>query len=189
MSNITRKLRTHVVLKTVGKLLHKPLYLAITIVSAFLMLGLVLWSLNIDLLTYVLFQSQVDFGQKLRFFTYVYEAIFTDFTLQNIAFLLFSVLFGINMALFVYVIRRRKSDTKAVTTSGSAVTIGMLSGGCAACGTSLLTPLLASVGGVSAGFAEQLGAILSLLGSLLVVYAIFTLAEIASFSLAQEKSS
>ena len=186
MSKIPLKLRSRVVLKTVGKLLRKPQYLALAAGSAFLMLGLVLWSLNIDLLTYVLFQSQVDFGQKLRFFTYVYEAIFTGFTLQNIAFLLFSILFGINMALFVYVLRRRKSDAKAVATSGSAATIGMLSGGCAACGTSLLTPLLASVGGVSAGFAEQLGAILSLLGSLLVIYAIFTLAEIASYSLAKE---
>jgi hypothetical protein len=187
VKNVPLKLRARVALKTIGKLLRKPQYLLLTIVSAFLMLGLVLWSLNIDLLTYVLFQSQVSFAQKLRFFTYVYEAIFTDFTLQNIAFLLFSVLFGINMALFVYVFKRRKSDKKAIASSGSAATIGMLSGGCAACGTSLLTPILASVGGVSAGFAEQLGAILSLLGSLLVIYAIFTLAEIASFSLAQEK--
>lgn len=169
-----------------GKLLRKPYYLAVAIISAFLMLGLVLWSLNIDLLTYVLFQSTADIGQKLRFFTYVYEALLADFSFQNSAFLLFSVVFGINMAFFVYVLRRRKSDAKSVATSGSAATIGMLSGGCAACGTSLLTPLLASVGGVSAGFAEQLGAILSVLGSILVIYAIFTLAEIASFSLTKE---
>lgn len=187
MSNIPFQLRAKVVLSTVGKLLSKPQYLALSLISGFLMLGAVLWSLNIDLLSYVLFQSQISFGQKLRFFTYVYESIITDFGLQNVAFLLFSVLFGINMSLFVYVFKRRKSAKKAVATSGSAAAVGMLSGGCAACGTSILTPVLASLGGVSAGFAEQLGAILSLLGSLLVLYAIFTLAEVASFSLAQKK--
>lgn len=64
--------------------------------------------------------------------------------------------------------------------------LALLSGGCAACGTSLLAPLIASAGAVGAPLLRDLGAIFNWLGSLLLIYSIYKLSLLVqSFRAAQ----
>ena len=152
----------------------KPLYTLLAITAAFCMLTVIIWSLNYQLVGYILTNPDMSPWQKLRFFSYGYEALFTSFD----SFLSFSVislafLFGINIAVLVYALRRKTASARATGTSGIAATLGILSSGCAACGTSLLGPLLATFGATSLSAVHNIGAAFSLIGSALLLYSIY----------------
>lgn len=173
--NVPLKLKVKISAKNVGAALLNPLNLVIAIVSAFLMLSIIIWSLNLDLVKFILFDAPLSFLQKLEFFSYGYESLFSTFdNLLSVSIILISVLFGINTALFVKALRLRAADAKAAQTGGAAAVLAVVSGGCAACGTSLIAPLLASVG-ASAAAARSAGVVFSLLGSALLVYSIYRL--------------
>jgi hypothetical protein len=152
----------------------KPPYTLLTVFAALLMLSLIIWSLNYQLVGYIVTNSSLDILQKIRFFSYGYEALFTSFdTLLSVSVISLSFLFGVNLAVLTYALRRRTALARATGTSGIAATLGILSSGCAACGTSLLGPLLASFGATSIAAAHNIGAAFSFVGSLLLLYSIY----------------
>ncbi len=152
----------------------KPLYTLLAITAAFCMLTVIIWSLNYQLVGYILTNQDMSPLQKLRFFSYGYEALFTSFdSFLSVSVISLAFLFGINIAVLAYALRRKTASARATGTSGIAATLGILSSGCAACGTSLLGPLLATFGATSLTAVHNIGAMFSLIGSALLLYSIY----------------
>ena len=177
MSSLKLPLKTKLKLaaaNTVKIVLKKPPYSVLALLSAFIMLTIIIWSLNYQLVGYILTNADMTILQKLRFFSYGYEALFTSFdSFLSVSIISLSFLFGINIAVLTYSLRRKTASARATGTSGLAATLGILSSGCAACGTSLLGPLLATLGATSLTAVHNIGAAFSILGSLLLLYSIY----------------
>ncbi|MBL8121726.1 hypothetical protein JNM87_03180 [Candidatus Saccharibacteria bacterium] len=152
----------------------KPLYSLLTVAAAISMLTIIIWSLNYQLVGYILTNDGLSPLQKVRFFSYGYEALFSSFdSFLSVSIISLSFLFGINIAVLTYSLRRKIASTRATGASGLAATLGILSSGCAACGTSLLGPLLATLGATSLTAVHNIGAAFSIIGSLLLLYSIY----------------
>ena len=163
-------------------------YVTLAIVATLTISGLVLWSLNLELLKYIVFEAPISFLDKLDFFTYGYRSVFTTYnSAQSVGLILLSVLFGINTAIFVYVIRRQGFKSVPKKSGIGAFGLAIVSGGCVACGTSLVAPLLATFGATSSVFLRDLSTILNWLGSILLLYSIYKLSHIVATIQAKEK--
>lgn len=177
MSSLRLPLKTKLRLAATntGRILGKrPSYLILAVVSAIMMLSVIIWSLNFQLVGYIITNPDMTILQKLRFFSYGYESLFTSFdNFLSVSIISLSILFGINLAVLVYSLRLKTASARATGTSGMAATLGILSSGCAACGTSLLGPLLATFGATSLTAVHNIGAAFSLLGSALLLYSIY----------------
>lgn len=174
------KVRISFALKALGHVFIRPKYLLLSIFSSILMIGFILWSLNLDLLVYIIFNAPISILDKVEFFIYGYQSLFTTLdSVLSLGIIVFGILFGINLSLIVYVIRNIGYKNIPKKSGGGAFIFAILGGGCIACGTSILAPLLASLGAVgSSALMRDLGAIFNWLGSILLVYSIFKLTQL-----------
>lgn len=170
------KLKLRLFWRALLTVLINPRYFTVAAISTFGIAGVIIWSLNFELMRYVLFEAPLTLLGKIEFFMTGYSSLFTTFNhLLSVSILIFSVLFGFNVALLAYVIRRQGFKAVPKKSGGGAFLFAMLGGGCIACGTSLLAPILATLGATSVPFARDLGAIITLIGSLLIIYSIHKL--------------
>jgi hypothetical protein len=152
-------------------------YILAGILTALFISGAIIWSLNLSLIQYVIFDAPVSAYDKLTFFGTTYQTLFTTFdSVQSVGIIVFSILFGLNAMLLAYVIRA-KGVWAIPKSGGGGVVLAVLGGGCVACGTSLLAPLLATVGATSTVAARQIGSVFLWLGSALTVYSIFSISK------------
>lgn len=130
------------------KVFQKPLYVAIGILAGLTSFVFIIWLPNIGLVAEVIFSSG-SFSERIALPVSLIGTISTNFTTLSASFVIaMAILFGMNVAMATFFIRRRISNIKQ---SGTAVgLIGTMSGtlgvGCAACGSILLTTVLAWVG-------------------------------------------
>jgi len=188
----SRLLRTKLKISVIStvRIFRSWKYVTLSVLATLAISGLVLWSLNLELLKYIIFEAPISFLGKLDFFTYGYRSVFTTYdSAQSVGLILLSVLFGINTALFVYVIRRQGFKSVPKKSGIGAFGIAIISGGCVACGTSLVAPLLATLGATSSAFLRDLSTILNWLGSVLLLYSIYKLSHIAATIQAKERLS
>lgn len=186
--NSLQKTKLKLAGKSLLKVLVSPLYFILAVFVTLLTVGVILWSLNVELLGYILFEAPITFSEKISFFSYIYESIFTTYSsIQSVGLVVFAVLSGINTSLLVYVVRGKGFKDIPKKSGTGAMIFGVLSGGCIACGTSLLTPLLASVGATSTVLLGDIAGILIFIGSALLFYSIFRLSLIAASVLAKNK--
>lgn len=154
----------------------KPSYITIGILAAFFMAGLVIWSLNLGLIIYIFLDAPLNFIDKIGFFVDGYQSLFSNInSYLSVSIIVFSILFGVNIALLVYVLRHIGYSKIPKKSGGGAFIFAILSGGCIACGTSLLTPILISLGLFGGAFVRDLGTIFNVLGSVLLLYSIYKL--------------
>lgn len=183
-SKVPLRLRLRVIAGGLREVLAYPSYLLIAFAGLLLGLGAALWALNTDLLRFVLFESGVSAGLKIEFFFGVYQSLFSEIgSLQSLVLVIFGVLFGINLALLVFVLKRRFRQQKSLKGSAASVPgllLATIGGGCAACGTSLLAPLFATFGITSAGFIRDFGLVAAILGIVLISYSAAKLSEQAA---------
>ncbi len=163
-------------IKTVFK---KPKYIILAVISGFFVSGLVIWSLNFELMKYIVIDAPISLFSKLRFFWDVQTSIYTSYpSAQATGIALFGLLFGMNMSLIVYVVKNgffKKIPKK----SGSAgLFFAVVSGGCIACGTSILAPLLATLGATSSAFGVNLSNYLNWISIVLIGYSIYSLGSV-----------
>jgi hypothetical protein len=170
------RLKFKITYKAVLFVLKKPAYLISTVLLSFLMAGVIIWSFNYELVGYIIFEAPLNFFEKIEFFSYGYQNLFNTLdSLLSSGILIFSFLFGVNTSMLIYVIKNHGFKNLPKKSSTSAFILAILGGGCIACGTSLLAPILISIGAVSTPFLRDLGAIFNWLGSLLLLYSIYKL--------------
>ncbi len=118
-----------------------------------------------------------------------YKDIFTTYEgPQALGIVIFSILFGINLAILVYALKRQGLKNIPKKSGFGGMILAIVSGGCVACGTSLLAPLLATFGAVSSSFLQDLSLYINWVGSLLMIYSIYKLGLLAGYVRAKEES-
>lgn len=179
---IPLKLKLNVGLKGVGSVMTSPLYILLAFLVSFLSLGILLWSLNIDLLSYIIFEAPLNVIEKLDFIFDVYGSILTNYeSFQATVMALFSVLFGVNIAVLVYVMRGGQKEAIKSKSSVGGLSLAVIGGGCIACGTSIITPLLATLGATSSiAFTNAIGLYLNLIGIAFIAFSLISLGQRAA---------
>ncbi|OYX42410.1 hypothetical protein B7Y94_03450 [Candidatus Saccharibacteria bacterium 32-49-12] len=167
-------------LTALARLLYfKPAYLLLAAVSSILFYELIFWFLNLGLLQYLLTSPFLSIGDKVGMLVGSYSGIFTS-PVSWLALTLFavSIFQGVAVAALVYSIRKERSDRRGFLRdlggTGVAGILSVLGLGCAACGTSLITPILTFFFATSSvAVAEEVGfysAVLALVVSMVTVY-------------------
>lgn len=162
------------------KLLYfKPSYFFLAAGVSIVFYELIFWFLNLGLLQYLLTSPFLTVADKFGMLIGSYGDIFS-MPLSPLAITLFavSIFQGVAVAALVYSIRKerlmRKSILKDFGGTGVAGVLSVLGLGCAACGTSLVTPILTFFFATSSvAVAEEVGlysAVLALVVSLITVY-------------------
>ncbi|MCA9344406.1 hypothetical protein KC946_01075 [Candidatus Saccharibacteria bacterium] len=169
---------------------RRPAYWLIFFLSAFFIMGFIVWSLNLDLLKYILFDSPLTIWGKIEFFLNGYGSLLSSFeSIQAVAIVIFSLLFGVNVSMLIYSARflssadnkeQKTGKKQKIPKKSGAVALGsaVVGGGCIACGTSLLAPIFTTLGITSIGLVRNIGTIFLTLGSILTLYSIYKLSII-----------
>jgi len=128
-----------------------PWYVIITSVAAFAVFTLLVWLPNTELFIIVVLSSSVTFLEKLGIIFKFLSSLQTNFSAFSAAStIVISALFGMNLAMVVYLVRIRGGKLHA---GGVAAGVGGFAGGvigaiCISCGALILAPAL-SLAGVS----------------------------------------
>lgn len=171
-------------LTTITHVLAKPYYLLLAGFVAFVVFSYAMWVPNIALIATYLSLPNVVFMEKLTLLVGLYASITTSFTLFTATYTIaMSLLFGINMALLVYYIRKvRRGQTQGVRYTGLASLGGIIAGffgiGCAACGTVILSAFLSLIGATTLlSYLPFGGEEFGVLGVALLIYATYMLSK------------
>ena len=162
------------------KVFQNPLYVAIGILTGLTSFVFIIWLPNIGLVAEVLFSSG-SFSERIALPVSLIGTISTNFTTLSASFVIaMAILFGMNAAMTAFFIRRRISSIRqsGITAGFIGTVSGTLGVGCAACGSILLTTVLAWVG---AGALIQLlplqGEEFSIAGAILLAASLFLTAK------------
>lgn len=162
------------------KLLYfKPSYFFLAAGVSIVFYEFIFWFLNLGLLQYLLTTSFLTMSDKFDILIGSYAGIFT-LPVSPLALTLFavSIFQGVAVAALIYSIRKERSMQRSFVKdfggTGVAGLLAVLGLGCAACGTSLVTPILMFFFATSSvAVAEEVGlysAVLALIVSLATVY-------------------
>ncbi len=183
------KLKIKIALKGILGVMKNPLYVLGSIAVGFITLGIILWSLNTQLLWYIVVEAPINFAQKLEFVTDVYGGIATNYeSTQSMIMLLFSFLFGVNIMLIVFVVRNGAFKLSKNKSSVGGLTAAIIGGGCIACGTSIITPIIASFGATATiSLNNTVGTLVNTIGIVFILYSLLGLGQLAATILSQEQ--
>ncbi|MFA6270360.1 MAG: hypothetical protein WC657_04085 [Candidatus Paceibacterota bacterium] len=125
--------------------------------------------------------SDILFSQKFDLPISLLGSIVTNFTLLSASYTIaIAILFGINLSMLVYFLRRRVAEVKqgGIATGIFGITSGVVGIGCAACGSFLLTSILSLVGASwILSFLPLRGAEFGILGVILLSTSLYTTAK------------
>lgn len=132
------------------KVFQNTRYLALALATSFFVLSSIVLLPNREIIIQLISASAIGVGEKLFFVSSLYGSLVLNYGVVSITYILgVSVLFGINIALLTYYVRRRQSQTKGKTahvTSLAGLVSGIFGIGCAACGSIILTSVLGLFG-------------------------------------------
>lgn len=125
----------------------KPQYTLLAAVISILFYELIFWFLNLGLAQYLLTTPFLTIADKLELIVGSYSGIFTyPFSTLAMTLFLVSVLQGLAIAALSCTIRRDQQDKRSIlkglSGTGVAGIFSVFGLGCAACGTSLVMPIL-----------------------------------------------
>ena len=167
--------------KILLKVLSKPSYLGLALAVSLLAFTFSVLLPNL-LSIGAVFSSEASIGSKFSYLFSLMGSIKTNFTTISASYTIaIDLLFGINIALFTFYIRRARSNAK-ISGVGAGVG-GMISGlfgiGCTACGTFILTSVLGIFGATGIiGFLPFGGQEFGFLGIGLLVFSIYIVLKI-----------
>ncbi|MDQ3158969.1 MAG: hypothetical protein M3P98_02430 [bacterium] len=152
------------------------------------MSGLILWANNLGLIWEIITEPALSLWDKVTFFTSAYEGLFTAFgNIQAVSIIIVSILFGINLALLVFVLKHRGFNEVPKKSGVFGFFFAIFAGGCAACGTSVVYSVLIALGATAGPFFKDLILVFNWIASVLIVYSIYKLGAICSYIFATNK--
>lgn len=139
---------------------------------------LAVWLPNLQLLS-ILWSGSLPLADKITLPVRLLASSTTNVTtLSALYTVIISVLSGINVALIVELVRKRRMVTGGAVAGGAGVFAGALGVGCAACGSLILTALIGTTVGTGALALLPLGgAEFGIIGVGLLVYATYLLTK------------
>lgn len=160
------------VFQGIQKVFRQPQYLLLALIASAAVFAVAVWLPNLPLIVEIMRHSGISFSQKFNLLMSLLGSITTNFTLLSASYTIaIAVLFGMNIAMLVYVLRRRVDEVKhaGVATGLFGITSGVIGMGCAACGSFLLTSMLSFVGASGAlAFLPLNGGEFGILGTILL---------------------
>lgn len=138
-------------LNTLKQVFSNIRYDVIAVGVASVVFTLAVWLPNTRLILDILASTSISASGKFQFLLSLYGSIATNFTAVSATYtILIAILFGVNIALITYYIKKRRGLEKNTTAlSVGGIISGVFGIGCAACGTFLLTSFLALFGATS----------------------------------------
>lgn len=131
------------------KVFRKPQYALFAFVISVVVFTFAVWLPNLSLIVKVMGHPGIPLTQKLDLPISLLGSISTNFTLLSASYtIVIAILFGMNLSMLVYFLRRRVAEVKqeGIATGIFGITSGVIGIGCAACGSFLLTSILSLVG-------------------------------------------
>lgn len=163
--------------KVFQRVFSNPAYTIFAITIAILFFSFAVWFPNWRLIFTVISSPSVSFTEAISIIFGLFLSIGTNFTIVSASYtIIIAILFGVNIALLAYYISIKKGSFHG---KGGVFGIGgLVSGifgiGCAACGTFILTSVLALVGaGGIVTFLPLGGEEFGILGVALIGYATY----------------
>lgn len=169
------------IIQALQKVFRKPLYVILALATSTVVFAFAVWLPNLRLIVEIMGHPGVSLTQKLNLPISLLGSIVTNFTPLSASYTIaIAVLFGINLAMIIYFLRRRIDDVKqsGVATGFLGITSGVVGMGCAACGSFLLTSILSLVGasGILA-FLPLSGGEFGILGVILLATSLYMTAK------------
>lgn len=165
--------------KGIISVIKQPRYLLLTLALSVVFVELLFWLNNINLLFYIFLTPNLNILQKIQFVASTYTSIWQSSTsFVAYMFLIISFLQGNMMACLFYIVRRKriKGIVKTAGSGGLASILAALGLGCAACGTSLITPILAFLfSSTSTALADSVGGYVLILGAIVSIYGLYSI--------------
>ena len=170
-----------VVFQTLQKVFQKPLYALLAFIMGLGVFAFAVWLPNISLIVQIMGHPGISFSEKLDLPISLLGSIATNFTPLSASYTIaIAILFGINFAMIIYFLRRRVVEVKQseMAVGFFGITSGVIGMGCAACGSFLLTSILALFG-VSwiLSFLPLAGGEFGILGVILLAFSIHLVAK------------
>lgn len=175
-----------------GWLFSKKTYLLFAVLIAILFFEFMYWAFNFDAFRVIMLSSNVSFTEKLNVLLSPIEAIGAASGVVVVGMMIsLSVLQGVNIAALTYIIRHQQKVDSKLLGGGSFVGILALIGlGCPACGTSLITPLIAVfVSGSAVAIAEQITLIALPFAIAMSLYGMYVLGQRLATVRAQQNAT
>ena len=136
-------------IQALQKVFRKPQYALLALTTSAAVFAFAVWLPNLSLIVRVMGHPGVPFSQKLDLPLSLLGSIATNFTLLSASYTIaIAILFGMNVSMIVYFLRRRVDEVKqaGVATGLFGITSGVIGMGCAACGSFLLMSILSLFG-------------------------------------------
>jgi hypothetical protein len=169
------------VFQALQKVFRKPAYALFAITMSAIVFAFAVWLPNIPLIVKIMGHPGISFSDKLDLPINLLGSIATNFTLLSATYtIIIAILFGMNVAMIIYFLRRRIDDVRQTGfgTGFLGITSGVLGMGCAACGSFLLTSVfsLFGVSGILA-YLPLAGGEFGILGVILLAVSIYMTAK------------
>ena len=131
--------------KTVGWVLSRWRYALLAIVTAFLFFELIYWMFNLGVLFTILGSGGVSITEKINVLLSPLGSVATSSGVYVASLMvILSLLQGINIAVLAFTMRyQQKTDPSLLGGSTFVGLLALIGLGCPACGTSLITPVVA----------------------------------------------
>lgn len=142
---------------------QRPGYLVLAIISGFIFYQIIFWFLNIGLAQYLFTNPYLTIADKLDLIWGSFAGLFRPpVSVTGLMLLTVSLLQGIAIAGLTYTIRSNLQDKLqqrgAIGSLGVAGFLSVIGLGCAACGTSLIMPIISLfTATTSASLADEIG--------------------------------
>lgn len=168
-------------IQALQKVFGKPLYVLLALAASAAIFAFAVWLPNLPLIVKIMGHPGISFSKKFDLPVSFLSSIVTNFTPLSASYtIVIAVLFGINLAMIVYFLRRRVDEVKqtGMATGLFGITSGVIGMGCAACGSFLLTSILSLIGvsGILA-FLPLNGKEFGILGLILLGVSLYTTAK------------
>lgn len=137
------------VLQALQKVFRKPGYVILGLTTSFVTFAFATWLPNVRLIATIISSPNASFSQKIGIPLSLLGSIGTNFTPLSASYTVaIAILFGVNLALVVYFLKRRITEVKQgeIATGIFGIASGVVGMGCAACGSLLLTSILSLFG-------------------------------------------
>jgi hypothetical protein len=128
-------------------------YISLASVLALVAFAFAVWLPNIGLITDIFTTSSAPLAAKMKIALSLLGGIGTNFTTLSASYTIaIAILFGIIVAMIVYLVRKKQAQlgSNTVATGLGGTGSGILGIGCAACGSFLLMTILSSFGAAGA---------------------------------------
>lgn len=167
--------------RALQKVFRRPQYVLLAFVTSVTVFVFAVWFPNLPLIVRIMGHSDIPLSQKLDLPISLLGSIITNFTLLSASYTIaIAILFGINLSMLVYFLRRRVAEVKqgGIATGIFGIASGVVGIGCAACGSFLLTSILSLVGASwILSFLPLRGAEFGILGVILLSISLYMTAK------------